>query len=58
MSELTSIQEWYAKHSYLKNGETVDWKLMAHRRKEYYRTGTTRAYMRRVGRPIKQKTAR
>ena len=42
MSELTSIQKWYKVH------KGVDWELMAKRREEYYRTGTTQAYMDRV----------
>ncbi len=53
--KITQTHEWYEKNSYLKDGKVVDWKLMAYRRKEYYRTGTTRAYMRLVGMPIKQK---
>ncbi len=49
MSKLTPTQEWYAKNSYLKNGEVVDWGRMAIRRKEYYHTGTTREYLKIVG---------
>jgi len=41
-NNLTSIQRWYAQH------KGVDWELMAERREEYYRTGTTRAYLKLV----------
>lgn len=43
MSELTSTQEWYAKH------KGVDWDRCAIARKEYFHTGCTRAYFKMVG---------
>lgn len=43
MSELDPTQEWYAKH------KGVDWDRMAICRKEYFHTGTTRAYLELVG---------
>jgi hypothetical protein len=49
MSELNPTQLWYAKNSYLKNGKVVDWDRIAITRKEYFHTGTSRAYLELVG---------
>ncbi len=49
MSELGPTQKWYAENSYLKNGKVVDWDRIAITRKEYFHTGTTRAYLALVG---------
>lgn len=43
MSELDPTQKWYAEH------KGVDWDRAVIVRKEYFHTGTTRAYLELVG---------